>query len=356
MHKTHQASRLLAMILLIAMLMSIGVYATDAQVEAPAAALNAEETTLISMDSSETIVLTFPLSKAQVGAYNAADEITWTLTRNETYANAGEIHPVNGETALFPNEVQSIALENLTYTGRGAFKVASVEHELDGQNLVLTVKTQAAVSSGNNSLIHGEGGAYMDIAGSFTLTGMADNVPLAVDTIEKLLSTNSPSFAAAVSDLADGLKLRLGPLNMRMLLADKPSPWTADVIVKRGDTARRIAREHGTTLAALLRLNKILNADKVRTGYRVRVLEFPKVRLSVSPRARTAELELNGKFFKRYFATRVAAKPAAGEYQITRDSGPRTTLARLGLSFKDADREELEMFLAPGSVVAVAAE
>ena len=52
MHKTHQASRLLTMILLIAMLMSIGVYATDAQVEAPAAALNAEETTLISMDLS----------------------------------------------------------------------------------------------------------------------------------------------------------------------------------------------------------------------------------------------------------------------------------------------------------------
>ncbi len=179
MHKTHQASRLLAMILLLAMLMSIGVYATDAQVEAPAAALNADEPTLISMDSSETIILTFPLSKAQVGAYNAADEITWTLTRNETYANAGEIHPVNGETALFPNEVQSVALEDLTYSGRGAFKVASVEQELDGQNLILTVTTQAAVSSGNNSLIHGEGGAYMDIAGSFTLTGMADNVPLA---------------------------------------------------------------------------------------------------------------------------------------------------------------------------------
>ena len=60
MHKTHQTSRFLALILLLAMLMSIGVYATDAQAEAPAAALNAAEPTLISMDSSETIVLTFP--------------------------------------------------------------------------------------------------------------------------------------------------------------------------------------------------------------------------------------------------------------------------------------------------------
>ena len=93
MHKTHKTSRFLAIVLLLAMLMSIGVYAADAQVEAPATALNADEPTLISMDSSETIVLTFPLSKAQVGAYNAADEITWTLTRNETYANAGDIHP-----------------------------------------------------------------------------------------------------------------------------------------------------------------------------------------------------------------------------------------------------------------------
>ncbi len=180
MHKTQKASRLLALILLMAMLMSIGVYAADAQVEAPATALDAAEPTLISMDSSESIQITFPLSKAQVGAYNAADAITWTLTRNETYANAGEIHPVNGETALFPNEVQSIALNQLTYSGRGAFKVKSVSTALDGQNLILTIETQAATSSGNNSLIHGEGGAYMDIAGSFTLTGMADNVTLAV--------------------------------------------------------------------------------------------------------------------------------------------------------------------------------
>ena len=138
--------------------MSIGVYATDAQAEAPAAALNAAEPTLISMDSSETIVLTFPLSKAQVGAYNAADEITWTLTRNETYANAGEIIPVNGEAALFPNEVQSVALDKLTYPGSGAFKVTSVSSELDGQNLVLTVQTKAAVSRNNASMPHGEGG------------------------------------------------------------------------------------------------------------------------------------------------------------------------------------------------------
>ncbi len=179
MHKTHKTSRFLAIVLLLAMLMSIGVYATDAQVEAPAAALNAEEPTLISMDSSETIVLTFPLSKAQVGAYNAADEITWTLTRNETYANAGEIIPLLDETVMYPNEVQSVALENLTYYGSGAFKVTSVETALEGQNLVLTVQTQAATSRNNNSVIHGEGGAYLDISGCFTLTGMADNVALA---------------------------------------------------------------------------------------------------------------------------------------------------------------------------------
>ena len=181
MHTSQKLSRFLALVMIVAMLMSFGVYAVDNQTEAPATALNAAEPTLISMDSSETIVLTFPLSKAQVGAYNAADAVTWTLDRNETYANAGEIHPVNGETALFPNEVQSIALDKLTYSGRGAFKVSSVSSEIDeNNNLVLTIKTQAATSSGNNSLIHGEGGAYMDIAGSFTLTCAADNVTLAV--------------------------------------------------------------------------------------------------------------------------------------------------------------------------------
>ena len=179
MHKTHKTSRFLAIVLLLAMLMSIGVYAVDAQVEAPATALGAEEPTLISMDSSETIVLTFPLSKAQVGAYNAADEITWTLTRNETYANAGEIIPLLDETVMYPNEVQSVALEDLTYSGNGAFKVTSVTDEVVDGNLVLTIETKAAVSRGNDSMPHSNGGAYLDIAGSFTLTGMADNVPLA---------------------------------------------------------------------------------------------------------------------------------------------------------------------------------
>ena len=175
-------AKMLVFVLVFSMLLSVFALAVDtpAAAETPAVALNAEETTLISMDSSETITLTFPLSNAQVGAFNNADAVTWTLDRNETYANAGEIHPVNGETALFPNEVQSVALDKLTYSGRGAFKVSSVSSELDGNNLVLTIQTQAATSSGNPSLVHGEGGAYMDIAGSFTLTCMADNVTLAV--------------------------------------------------------------------------------------------------------------------------------------------------------------------------------
>lgn len=180
--KKHSFVKMLVLILVLSMVLSVFAMAADvpAAAETPAQALDAGETTLISMDSSETITLTFPLSNAQVGAFNNADAVTWTLDRNETYANAGEIHPVNGETALFPNEVQSIALDKLTYSGRGAFKVKSVDSHIEGNNLVLTIQTQAATSSGNNSLIHGEGGAYMDIAGSFTLTCMADNVTLAV--------------------------------------------------------------------------------------------------------------------------------------------------------------------------------
>ena len=180
MQTSKKLSRFLALVMIVAMLMSFGVCAADLQAEAPATAIDAAEPTLISMDASETITLTFPLSNAQVGAFNNADAVTWTLDRNETYANAGEIHPVNGESAMFPNEVQSIALDKLTYSGSGAFKVKSVQTALDGNDLVLTIQTQAAVSRNNNSLIHGEGGAYMDIAGSFTLTCMADNVTLAV--------------------------------------------------------------------------------------------------------------------------------------------------------------------------------
>ena len=59
-----------------------------------AAALDAAEPTLISMDSSETITLTFPLSEAQISAYNAAGAVTWTL-------------PSAGEVTVYPLPLRS---------------------------------------------------------------------------------------------------------------------------------------------------------------------------------------------------------------------------------------------------------
>ena len=171
---------------------------------------------------------------------------------------------------------------------------------------------------------------------------------IAVDTIEQLRAR--PSMA----DIDDKLARRLGVLNVKRLFSGESVPWVAEVTVRRGQSVHRIAKEHGTTVAAVRQLNGLSAKDELKVGQRLRVLEFPRVTLVVHKQTSHADLTLNGKLFKRYYVS-VGKNTPPGAYPITSASneGPRSRFASLGVRIAPADMRELDMFLAPGSSLTV---
>jgi hypothetical protein len=172
------------------------------------------------------------------------------------------------------------------------------------------------------------------------------DVEMAVTTIEQIRSL--PGSPAA--DLDNDLARRLGDLNIKWLFALKNAQWVKEVVVKRGDNASRIAAENGSTLASLARLNGG-NVERVILGSKLKVMNHPRFNLVVHRRSRTADLQLNGKFFKRYDLT----SPVTGEdgvYEIPNRIRP--FWKERGIFFSMKDRSELEMLLPVGASVVVA--
>jgi len=171
---------------------------------------------------------------------------------------------------------------------------------------------------------------------------------IAVDTIEQLRA--KPSMA----DLDDRLARRLGDLNIRRLFSGESVPWVTETVVRRGQTVHRIAREHGTTVAAVRQLNRLGPKEEPVAERRLRVLEFPKAALVVHKQTHHADLTLNGRLFKRYYVS-TARATAPGAYPITSkaEEGPRARFAALGIRVTPSDMRELDMFLAPGSMLTI---
>ena len=172
------------------------------------------------------------------------------------------------------------------------------------------------------------------------------DVEMAVTTIEAIRSL--PGSPAA--DLDDSLARRLGAFNLARLFVLKNAQWVKEVTVKRGDSASRIAAENGSTIASLAKLNGG-NVDKVVLGRRLFVMNHPRFNLVIHRRSRTADLSLNGKFFKRYdLVGGVTGKEGAYELPQRMRS---FWLNELGVQLKASDRAELEMLLPVGTSVLV---
>ena len=171
------------------------------------------------------------------------------------------------------------------------------------------------------------------------------DVEMAVTTIESIRALpGSPT-----ADLDDALARRLGTLNIRRLFEQKNPQWVKVVEVKRGDSASRIAFENGSTLASLTCLNGG-SVDRIVIGQKLYVMNHPRFNLVIHRRTRTADLSLNGKFFRRYDLTAdVAAKE--GAYEMT--ASPKNFWKALGAQFKAADRTELETLLPVGAPVLI---
>jgi len=169
---------------------------------------------------------------------------------------------------------------------------------------------------------------------------------MAVSTIEQIRAL--PGSPAA--DLDDSLARRLGTLNVRRLFDLRNAQWVKQVTVKRGDVASRIAYENGSTLASLARLNGG-NVDKVVIGRKLYVMDHPRFNLVIHRRTRTADLSLNGKFFKRYdIPGDVSGKEGTYEFP----ANPKTFWRSLGVEFKMDDRAELELLMPAKASVIIA--
>ncbi|MBR2838382.1 MAG: LysM peptidoglycan-binding domain-containing protein, partial [Kiritimatiellae bacterium] len=173
----------------------------------------------------------------------------------------------------------------------------------------------------------------------------ARDMEMAITTIEQLRALpGSP-----VADLDDRLARRLGELNMLRLFEGRSGQWVKSVTVKRGDSASRIAAENGSTLASLARLNGG-NVDRIVLGRSLYVMDHPRFNLAIRRRTRTADLSLNGKFFRRYdLAGADGGKDGAYEMTAT----PRAFWRAVGVEFRPEDRAELELLLPVGARVLV---
>lgn len=170
------------------------------------------------------------------------------------------------------------------------------------------------------------------------------DIEMAVSTIEQLRSIPGDP----VADIDDALARRLGTLNVLWLFDRNNAQWVKEVVVRSGSNASRIAAENGATLASLEKLNG--NIDTVFIGQKLKVLDHPRFNLVIHRRSRTADLSLNGKFFKRYdLVDEVTGKD--GMYEVTPPY--RQFWRDLGTIFPRADRIELETLMPKGSSVII---
>lgn len=172
------------------------------------------------------------------------------------------------------------------------------------------------------------------------------DLEMAAATIERLRSL--PGSLAA--DLDDALARRLGVINVHRLFNGRNSQWVKTVEVKRGSNASRIAAENGSTLSSLKRLNEGVNIDKIMPGQKLFVMNHPRFNLVIHRRSRTADLSLNGKFFKRYDLER-EVKAQVGAYVMPERR--RSFTLGLGALFKADDRSEIDMLMPNDSPILV---
>lgn len=174
------------------------------------------------------------------------------------------------------------------------------------------------------------------------------NIPLAIDTIQKLCSR------PAMADLQDVLLRRLGDLNLQLLFSGQNNPLITSVIAKRGDSRDRIARENRTTTTALMKLNPKIKWDRLKPGDTVRILFVPNPMLVVYKQRGYADLSIkNGQFFGRYDLT-TSKNAKCAVYPISTESGESVFVRFRELGLKAPKRAEIEMFLAPGSRIIIA--
>ena len=195
----------------------------------------------------------------------------------------------------------------------------------------------------------------------------ADDAPDANEVYRRVLSAQpdksvvicSVGFITNLRRLLETKPDDISPLDGKALVAKKVARWVAmacqypfgkEYNSMWDAESSRIAFENGSTLASFARLNGG-NVDKIVIGRKLRVMDHPRFSLVIHRRTRTADLSLNGKFFKRY-DVQGEVRGKEGTYELPQS--PRAFWRTLGVEFKVADRNEIELLMPAKAIVLVA--
>lgn len=150
-----------------------------------------------------------------------------------------------------------------------------------------------------------------------------------------------------------------GRINVQLFLSSTPTPEKKTYVIQPGDSLDKIARQNKTTVDLIRKMNKIEN-NSIFPGGRLMMPAAPFV-VQVSKSAKTLDLVMNGKLFKRYIVgLGVNGKTPLGKFltvvhQTNPDwtppgggtikfGDPRNILGTRWMSIQDATRPDIKGF------------
>ncbi len=150
-----------------------------------------------------------------------------------------------------------------------------------------------------------------------------------------------------------------GRVNVQLFLSTTPTPEKKSYVIQPGDSLDKIARVNKTTVDLIRKINKMENST-IYPGGRLLLPAAPFV-VQVNKSAKTVDLTMNGKLFKRYIVgLGVNGKTPVGKFQtvvhqtnpdwtppgggIIKFGDPKNLLGTRWMSIQDATRPEIKGF------------
>ena len=130
------------------------------------------------------------------------------------------------------------------------------------------------------------------------------------------------NYLAALADPGCGnarpvAEARLGAVDIELIFSPREMDGKIDYAIASGDSLKKIANRHGTTVDLIVKGNSVPNPDRVQVGDRLRILDKQVFEIKVSKSRNDLLVTLNGKFFKRYtVGTGKFAKTPVGTFEI----------------------------------------
>ncbi len=181
----------------------------------------------------------------------------------------------------------------------------------------------------------------------------AGNLEQARDLLGEVIAT------ATEESLKNNAMRVQGRINVQLFLSTAATPQKKTYVIQPGDSLDKIARVNKTTVDLIRKMNSIKN-DVIYPGGRLLMPAAPFV-VQVDKSAKTVDLTMNGKLFKRYIVgLGVNGKTPVGKFQtvvhqinpdwtppgggIIKFGDPKNLLGTRWMSIQDMTRPEIKGF------------